>query len=248
MNRISYKTVYRLINALSNNTGSYKKSRFTWRNNKDSIYLFNNNDLCVPIIAFYENKNIILHYSNEFNNWDIKDDENTVALPLSRTVSAALNVLFGLGRSEATISEYDYYKGFLENFIYKKYNGFLNETNKRFDISELKDINNTDYLGYKLNSSSNWIDVKKIPINTRFIHTVLSNENVIKKVYSKQNHLYWQPENFKKIDYMDLKYNNTCIIYYTNLFISNEYYNIEELNSIFKSHVTENDVISYFGY
>ena len=180
-----------------------------------------------------------MHYSNEFNNWDIKDDENTVALPLTRTVSAALNVLFGLGRSEVTISEYDYYKGFLENFIYKKYNDFLNETNKRFDISELKDIDNTDYLGYKL---------KKIPISTRFIHTVLSNENVIKKVYSKQNHLYWQPENFKKIDYMDLKYNSACIIYYTNLFMSNEYYNIEELNSIFKSHVTESDVINYFGY
>ena len=248
MNKISYKTIYGLINTLSNDTGSYTKSRFTWRNNKDCICLFKNNDLCVPIVTFYKNKNIVLHYSDKFNNWDIKDDENTVALPLTKTISAALNVLFGLGRSEVTMSEYDYYKGFLRNFIYKKYNDFLNETNKRFDISELKNINNTEYLEYKLSYSSNWINVKKIPINTKFIHIVLSNENVIRSVRSKQKHLYWQPENFKKIDYMSLTYNNVCIIYYTNLFMSNEYYNIEELNSIFRSGVTENNVADYFGY
>ena len=248
MNRVSYKTIYGLVNTLSNDTGSYKKSGFTWRNNKDCVYLFKNNDLCVPIMTFYKNKNPILHYSNEFNNWDIKDDESIVALPLTRTISAALNVLFDLRGSEALISEYDYYKVFLQNFIYKKYNDFLNETNKRFDISELKDISGTDYLEYKLSSSSNWINVKKIPINTKFIHIVLSKDNVIKSIYSKQKRLYWQPENFKKIDYMDIKYNSACIIYYTNLYMSNEYYNIEELNNILRSNLTEDEIINYFGY
>lgn len=161
MNRISYKTIYDLINTLSNDMGSYTKSGFTWRNNKDHIYLFKNNDSCVPVMTLYKNKNPILHYSNEFNNWDIKDDENIIALPLAKKVSFALNVLFDLRGPETSISEYDYYKGFLRNFIYKKYNDFLNETNKRFDISELKNINNTDYLTYKLSSSSNWINVKK---------------------------------------------------------------------------------------
>lgn len=248
MNRISYKTIYELINTLSNDIGSYTKSGFTWCNNKDHIYLFKNNDSCIPIMALYKNKNPILHYSNEFNNWDIKDDENIIALPLTKKVSLALNVLFGLGGPETSISEYDYYKGFLRNFIYKKYNDFLNEANKRFDISELKNIDNKDHLTYKLSSSSNWVNVKKIPINTQFIHMVLANDNIIKRRYSNQKRLYWHPENFKKVDYLDIEYNNACIIYYTNLFISNEYYNIEELNNLLRNSLTESEVVDYFGY
>lgn len=77
---------------------------------------------------------------------------------------------------------------------------------------------------------------------------VLANDNVIKRRYSNQKRLYWYPENFKKVDYLDIKYNNACIIYYTNIFISNEYYNIEELNNLFRNNLTESEVVDYFGY
>lgn len=250
MNKISYKTLAGLVDNEVELHGdsdkkSYKSGGFTWKHTTKSVDLYKNNDLCQPIYSFNEDANIELHYTNEAALWEIKKNSG-LYLPLTKTISSALSLLFTLDDKANAKSYYEYYKKYFKDIINKEYNDYINNTSNAFDMSRLRNTS-TNNLEYELLRSSDWLSKDQIPLKTNFIHTVLEKDGIIERFYSKTSHIYWRPVNDIHLSSLDLRYNNFVIMYRENLIIAKEFYNINELYNHFQNSVSEDTVDIYFG-
>lgn len=247
MNNISYKTLKNALEVLANGDTSITILHKIVRVKSDSISI---STIYGRELRMFE-EGCIFHYTEAAEMWELKRKDAKYFLPLPVAVSEVLSNVFGLKSNGRKVDLKDYAKPFLIKVIKDKYDIYMSNIENSASIVDLVKSNNETDLLQKLYKSSNWLDVSSLLINTRLIHNIFEDMNIICPKRKRNGFLIWEPYNYtshKNINIELLRSNDYCITFLMHNYISQnkEYYNIEALYNLLVHGLSESNIASYF--
>jgi len=248
MNNISYKTLENALETLANGDTSIIILHQVVRVNPGYISI--TSTFGHELSKFEEGCSF--HYTEAAEMWELKRKDAKYFLPLPVAVSNVLSNVFGLKVSGRKIDLKDYAKPFLTKVIKDKYNIYMSNIVDSISIADLVKSNNEVDLLQKIHKSSNWIDTSSLLINTRLIHNIFEDMNIICSKRKRNGLLMWEPYNCTTHKHRNielLKTNDYCITFLIHNYINQnkEYYNIAALYNLLVQGLSDSTITSYFS-